>query len=246
MTADDGVSGAQAASRILLAREEVDLAAREATARGLVSASMDVKAWDNVLALDVLRGLEDEPILDLGCRFGTLLTWLDQLGYRRLYGCDTGRPWPAFRNRMRHRDYAHVIAGLWMLLRHNRRLRRAPIEQTGYRSGFFAAATCMSVVEHGVDLPAFFREAHRILRAGAPLVVSTDFWPERVTGGREMPAYEGGADVVFDRDGLLALGEQARQAGFEVPEIATEAKDKVVSWAGRDYTFAFLVFRKPA
>jgi SAM-dependent methyltransferase len=122
-------------------------------------------------------------------------------------------------------------------------MRRAPVESTGFRSSFFAAATCMSVVEHGVDLTRFFSECARILRPEGLLVISTDYWPEPIDlGGLTRFAF---ADRIFDRAGALHLCETASAHGLHIiGNMELEVGDPVIESEGFYFTFVTLVFER--
>ena len=79
---------------------------------------------------------------------------------------------------------------------------------TRFDTESFDAITCLSVVEHGVDLDGYFREAARILKPGGALVTSTDYFPDPVdTAGKH--AY--GVPVkIFDRDEIVACARARR------------------------------------
>ncbi len=229
---------------VLQSRAEVVEAAHRGTALRLAQPPVFEKWWDNLLALQALHGLEQEPIVDLGCRTGIVLTWLNQQGFRTLAGCDLRRPVPPVIGTLRRRRVRDALAMAGMFLRNRRRMRQAPVEATGFPDGKFAAATCMSVIEHGVDLPRFFAEAHRILRPGGQLIVSTDYWPEPIDMGNSR-LWNDASDVIFDAISLGRMIELARGAGFLVPLIDGPRGDSVVSYRGRRYTFVFLTLLKP-
>jgi SAM-dependent methyltransferase len=228
--------------RVLQTGREVDEAEARARALGLIRPPVREKYWDNAFALDALAGLEDAPVIDLGCRSGVILTWLHQRRFRDLAGCDLRRPWPPVRGALRRRRWNDALAASSMYLRHRGRMSRASIEDTQLPAGRFAAATSMSVIEHGVDVPRFFAEAWRILRPGGLLIVSTDYWPD---GGRDAAGrWNDRPDTIFDRRGLEGVMAAAAAAGFAVPEPAFEAKEPVVRWGGAAYTFAAMSFRR--
>ena len=57
--------------------------------------------------------------------------------------------------------------------------------ETRFDPETFDVVTCLSVVEHGVDLDGYFREAARILKPGGALVTSTDYYPDPIdTAGK--------------------------------------------------------------
>ncbi len=95
-----------------------------------------------------------------------------------------------------------------------------------------------------MDLPRFFAEAHRILRPGGRLVVSTDYWPELIDMGNSR-LWNDAADVVFDAAGLEGVVDVARASGFVVPTVLGAHGEPVVSYRGRRYTFVLMGFLKP-
>src|SRR3546814_2079140 len=84
------------------------------------------------------------------------------LGYRELYACDLLRKAPGF----------FETYGI--------RFSVQDLTRTDYPDAFFQAVTCVSVIEHNVDLAGFCAEMRRILRPGGLLLVSTDYWSEPV------------------------------------------------------------------
>ncbi len=74
----------------------------------------------------------------------------------------------------------------------DRTFRRGPITyeygditQTDYAAESFDAITSLSVVEHGVNLEAYFREMWRILKPGGMLITSTDYWQTSIGNERQ-------------------------------------------------------------
>lgn len=228
---------------VLQTAAEVSHAEERARGLGLARPPVRAKYWDNLLALDALQGLEQQPVVDLGCRSGIILTWLYQRGFVHLAGCDLRAPWPPIRGSLRRGRFRDALTEASMYARHRSRMRRAPVESTGFPDAHFAAATSMSVIEHSVALQPFFSEAFRILRPGALLLISTDYWPEAIDtrGGQ----WNDRADIIFDRSGIEIILQSAGGAGFLTPTPSLDVTDPVVRWAGRRYTFAYLTFHKP-
>src|SRR5437764_470272 len=54
------------------------------------------------------------------------------------------------------------------------------LTRTPFRDQSFDVITCLSVIEHGVELEAYVREMSRLLRPGGYLITSTDFWCQPV------------------------------------------------------------------
>ena len=234
---------------VLRSSDEILDSVRAAERRGLCAVPDRRKAWDNVWALETIetaRVARDAPVADLGCRSGILLTWLHQLGYRRLYGCDLQRPLPPLRSALVRRHAATAFHGAAMYVRNRRRMRVAPVERTGFPSGAFGTVASMSVVEHGVDTPRFFAEAARLLRAGGVLVVSTDYWPEEVET-RDLRRFAGlhGRDRVFARPDVERLVEEAAAAGLELEgDLDLDVETPVIEEEGLRYTFLALAWRR--
>ena len=236
------------ASAVLADPELMRVAEARARRLGLVPATDGRKHWDNVRALEgvlAVAALAD-PVADLGCRSGIILTWLDQLGYRNLWGCDVRSPLPPIRAAVARRRWTTALAAVRMYLRQRARMRRAPAEATGLSAGEFAAVTSMSVIEHGVDVDAFLEEAARLLRSGGALFLSTDYWPDGVDlGGLRRWEAAHGDDIVFDLAGARRVVERAAAHGLElVGEPDLERATALIEEDGFLYTFLFLAFRR--
>ncbi len=235
--------------RVLTSLDNVRAARNEAQRAGLCAVPETSKHWDNLIAVEAIReaGLTpDDPIVDLGCRSGIILTWLHQLGYRKLYGCDLRSPFPPLKAAFSQRLWRTVGAGIQMYLKNRSRFRRSPVERTPFPEGAFAAVTCMSVIEHGVDIHAFFAEARRLLRPGGLLVLSTDYWPDGLDLGDLKRFDEArGNDRVFDREQVLDLCRTADECGLNLlgnPQL--DADEPVIESEGFRYTFIMLAFRR--
>lgn len=227
--------------------DEIDAAARRAEELRLCPATDSRKSWDNVAAADAICAEvgRTEPVVDLGCRSGILLTWLHQLGYRQLWGCDLRAPYPPLLAALRSRRWSTLAAGLSMYVSQRRTMRRRPVEQTGFPTGHFAAATSLSVIEHGVDVERFLAEAARLLRSDGLLVVSTDYWPEPLET-RGMQRFDvAGPDRIFDRRAITELLAAARAQGLKpYCDAPPGASEPVIEDSGLRYTFLLLGFRK--
>jgi SAM-dependent methyltransferase len=232
---------------LLRSTHEISAAQRHARALGLCEVPDERKTWDNLFAIETIRAMglgTDEPIADLGCRSGIVLTWLDQLGYRQLYGCDLRRPFPPLRSAIVQGKLRTAADGLRMYGRNRTRMCIAPAEQTPFAGGVFAAVTAMSVIEHGVETSRFFAEAARLLRPSGILVISTDYWPQAVAthGLRRFP-HTRGADRVYTTDDVEVLMAEASERQLqprETPDL--EAGEPVIESDGLRYTFLALSF----
>jgi hypothetical protein len=101
--------------------------------------------------------------------------------------------------------------------------------------------TCLSVIEHGVDVSRFLWEAQRILRPGGFLIISTDYWTEPlITTGKT--AY--GAEIkIFTPHGIQSILTEATSIGLApIGEIDYSTRDKAVHWARVRLDFTFILF----
>lgn len=182
------------------------------------------KNWDalKALAFIQLHGTGDSTILDMGsgaCSW--ILRWLQGYGYRHLYACDLAT----------HDGFPNG----------NIRYAVQDLERAGYEGGQFDFVTCLSVIEHGVDPARYFSEAHRILKPGAYLITSTDYWCEPVQT-RGLTAY-GHPVQLYSPLEVRSLLRLARQRGFTpVEDVDLGCREPVVHWQRMDLSFTFLFF----
>ncbi len=131
--------------------------------------------------------------------------------------------------------------------------RRGPIQYlpgditaTGFPNSFFDAITCMSVIEHGVPLQAYFSEMFRLLKPGGILVTSTDYYCDPIDT-RNQTAH--GAPIkIFSRQEAEQMISLATEAGFELTgDIDLNCTTRPVRWEKYDLDYTFLIFtlRKP-
>jgi SAM-dependent methyltransferase len=188
------------------------------------------KNWDHLAAAEAIATAlpRSARLLDAGAEFyGNLLPALFVFGFHDLYGMN-----------LSFTDHA----------------RRGPIKylpgditRSSFPDGHFDAVTCMSVIEHGVPLEAYFREMYRLLKPGGLLITSTDYYPEPIdTGGKSA---HGAPIKIFTRSEAEAMIALAKDCGFETTgEIDLDCDAPTVCWDfyGLEYTFLIFTLRKPA
>lgn len=201
--------------------------------RRLLPAADVTKSWDVHNALTLIERLQPErrtPILDLGCFNSEILYVLHALRYRRLAGCDLN---PMCR---------------WMPYWHRIRYEWCDLTHTPFLDSAFGAITCVSVVEHGVDVDALAAEANRLLRPAGLFFLTTDYDADgaaAAAGGAEQ--HFGQAWTVFDRPGVERMVETFERRGLRLlhpQERDLSHSERPIFWGGRRYTFLLAAFLK--
>jgi SAM-dependent methyltransferase len=215
---------------VLTTRRERDHAVAQVKKLGLPVVSDTPKNWDTLAALDCILSntSTSAKILDAGAEtYSRILPWLSLYGYTKLEGINI-----VFTDRKRLGPITY---------------KHGDLTSTDYAPESFDAIACLSVVEHGVDLSAYFKEAARILKPGGILITSTDYWSTPIdTRGQQMY----GVPVhIFTRDKIeQAIALAAQHGLFQTSKIDLSCDEKVVHWSdvGLDYTFAVFTLRKGA
>lgn len=189
----------------------------------------EAKNWDHLAAVKAVLSATTAAacILDAGAEmYSNVLPALYACGYRRLWGMNLSFADPARRGPIQY--------------------LRGDITHTGFSDRFFGAVTCMSVIEHGVPLRAYFAEMFRVLKPGGLLITSTDYYPEPIdTSGK---AAHGAPIKIFcrrDAEEMIAL---AQSCGFETTgPVDLSASSRIIRWEeyALEYTFLIFTLRKP-
>jgi SAM-dependent methyltransferase len=187
------------------------------------------KTWDLLKTLHyVLKAAPERArrVLDAGCANSPILERLHAYGYRSLFGCDVTDV-----------DIPRV-PGLTFW--------QGSLTRTAFRDGQFDVVTCLSVIEHGVSLGDFFAEMARLLAPSGHLLVSTDYHePKLFTAEVRRSTTFGQPWMIFSREEIGSLVTVAERHGFALVEpIRWGSGGAPIRWAGKQYTFIFLAFRK--
>jgi SAM-dependent methyltransferase len=142
----------------LQSRAEVDTCTAFLQINGFVSHVWPCKDWD---IAQIVPEISDGNLLDMGSSESYILknTALKCTAGEK-YGIDLRAP-----------DVA--VHGVRYLVGD---LTAVPV-----RDGFFNYITCLSVIEHEVDIGRFAQEAARLLAVGGKLFVTFDYWEPKVT-----------------------------------------------------------------
>jgi len=186
------------------------------------------KNWDSLASLSYILKNTDKStnILDAGGVLeSAILSWLSLYGYNNLTCINL-----IFEKPFKQGSVVY---------------KYGDITKTDFEDSSFEAISCLSVVEHGVDIESFFKEVSRILKPGGMLVVSTDYWPTSIET-KNQKAF-GVPIKIFTKKNILNMIRIARTYGlFLESNVKFKAKEKVVHWKeyGLKYTFILLIFRK--
>ncbi len=215
---------------VLLSGEHWQAALAETKRLHLPTHRDEPKNWDHLAAIKAI--LQNCPstasILDAGAElYSNVLPALFLLGFHRLYGINL-----SFQTATR-RGPIHYLPG--------------DITELRFDDSFFDFVTCMSVIEHGVPLAAYFREMFRVLKPGGHLITSTDYFPTPVhTHGLR----EHGAPLkIFTEPEVQAMLQLATSIGFEqTGPLHLSCSTQPICWAKFDLQYTFLIFtlRKPS
>ena len=182
------------------------------------------KDWDHLGAVSAIleNTNPNDNILDAGAEYySNVLPALFLYGYRNLWGINLGFKFASKRGPIRYEP--------------------GDITRTKFQDSYFAAASCLSVIEHGVPLEAFFRELHRVLKPGGILVTSTDYYPTSIDTRGQL-AHEAPIKI-FTKKEVEEMLMMAQQVGFEpTGEIDLDCTNKPIRWETYDLEYSFVLF----
>jgi SAM-dependent methyltransferase len=225
--------------KVLQNWEEIGQAVKFLADRRLPRHQSTEKCWDFSLLFQVAEPLDRQvQILDMGCGGLNTLHFLYEMGFRSLAGMDLA---PPFIDRLRQIRFMRR-KNLW---RKPYRILKGDIISTGLGAGRFGLLTCISVLEHGVNLDQFFQESARLLQPRGRLFVTVDYWSEKIdtrTGVGEF----GLPWEIFSRVEVEKMIAIARSQGLELIEPAgiPGVDQACVYWQERQYTFIAMAFVK--
>ena len=185
------------------------------------------KSWDLELTIREVEAAvpKSAAIVDLGAWNSAVPPALLRLGYRRLHGVDLDP-------RLENGPFAGRIAY------HVADFHSMPFLETAS----IAAVTAVSTIEHGWR-PDLLGEVGRVLTPGGLFLASTDYWPDKIDTS-DATAF-GMSWSIFSAAEIEELLAGARDVGLSpIGPIELRADQRVITWNGRQYTFAHLALRK--
>lgn len=205
-------------------------ATRQVRNIGLKSHIDPPKNWDSLAAIDYIvnNTSKNAQILDAGAEYySTVLPWLEKLGYKNLVGINIAFGYEKpFIEKHKKYQFGNVM-------------------KTEFLQGEFDIITCMSVIEHNIDLEMFFRECSFILKKGGSLIVSFDYktqFDENVKQ-RELMGMKW---EIFSMDDIKNIIRIAKKYDLELVEDFFDTTD-YNTILSEDleiaYTFAILTFK---
>jgi hypothetical protein len=209
---------------VLKREEELNRAINQVQKLGLPLISDAPKNWDSLAALDLILRCTDKKarIFDAGGElYSMILPWLFLYGYRNLSAGNL-----VFETSVKKGPIVY---------------RYSNITKTEFDSNAYDAITCLSVIEHGVNLRSYFCEMSRILKPGGVLITSADYFETEVDT-RGQVAY--GVPIhIFAREEIAQALEIAGQFGLTLTSpIDLSAEEKIVNWKEYDLNYTFVIF----
>lgn len=211
---------------VLKTINDVDNSIKEIRDLGLPIMRDIPKNWDSLIALKVILKFTDKnsKVFDAGGEiYSMILPWLFLYGYKNLSAGNLIFDEPIKRGSIIYRN--------------------CDITKTKFDVNTYDAITCLSVIEHGIDLNEYFKEMSRILKPGGILIVSTDYFETPIdTKGKT--AY--GAPIhIFSKNEIVKILEIAAKFGLTpLFPIELDCDEKVVNWKKLNYTFIVIPFHK--
>ncbi len=198
------------------------------------------KNWDHFILRRALARLDPNArIADLGCGHGFTLDFLRRLGFENLVGIDLSISW-----RLRAREALTMYRERRLTPPY--RIVRGSISESSIPASSISLAVSVSTIEHGVDVDRFLADSFRILKPGAQLFITTDYWGDKIEVPDSIRAF-GMPWRIFDRDQITSLLDSAARIGFERDENPIpDCSGAPVVWQGLTYTFIALMLTKPA
>lgn len=186
------------------------------------------KSWDIYNSFDFINKnlAKNTKIVDVGCYGSEILLTLHKSGFKNIHGIDTNP-------KIKKMPYSNKI-----------NYHVVNFFENNFQSCSFDCITSISVIEHGYDEKLFFSEFSRLLKKDGYLILTFDYWDTKI---------ETDDIKMFDRSWNIFSKEEVKSMIFNAREKYNlelvgnenfEFKDAVINCANKNYTFAWIVFKK--
>jgi len=209
---------------VLDSEEQINRAVLEMDQLGLIKHQDRPKNWDTLLAISHIVNVYPKKarVFDAGGEiYSNIAPNLFLYGYSKIFVGNL-----VFK-------YKRMLGGM--------KYMPCDITQTKFPAGYFDVITCISVIEHGVDSEAYFREMSRILKPGGELLTSTDYYHLPIeTNGLE--AYGTKVKIFNEQDIAEMLLIAKKYSLVPISELQLKSSQKPVNWERFNLKFTFLLF----
>lgn len=225
--------------KVLRSSAEIDRAGEFLSENKLNMHYDRLKNWDLRHLYEVVKPLPRTiSVVDLGCAGLAALNFLFSLGFKDVHGVDLT---VTFKERL---NQASIMLRTCSF-KPPFHFSRGDLTNTNFQDQSFDLATCISVIEHGVDLQKFLTEMNRIVKREGLLFITADYWPEKMkTKDNERPC---GLDYnIFSKKEIMQFVELAGNYGFSLCEHSDilDPYEKNILGEIYDHTFICMIFRK--
>ncbi len=225
--------------KVLQGWQEIGDSILNLQSKGLPTHATAQKNWDHDVLCNALASTGRQAMIaDLGCGEGHTLVLLHALGFVNLHGVDFHIDWKL---------KARQLLSMWRekTLKPPFNLRAGDITKTSFQPDFFDVAISISTIEHGVNAESFLAEAHRILKPGGLLFITTDYWEEKIATDNARRAF-GLPWQVFCRDQIEEIVKTADKIGLRPCDkpMIPRCFERPVFWQSSTYTFIAMLFKK--
>jgi len=212
----------------LQSRADIDHATKYMEDNGYITSGLSCKNWE---FFHVAPYLKDGALLDMGSSGSIVLANAIK---NKLVGDKVGVD-------LEYPENIESPEGI--------KLMKGDLMGTGLPNESFDYVTCLSVIEHEIDFSKFAKEVARLLKSGAHLFVSFDFWnPKPLYEKRKL--YKLDWNILDEKD-VLNLIDVLRENGLHlVGDIDWTTQDAVINDTycspvqGVSYTFGIFHFIK--
>ena len=225
--------------RVLQSLDEVERAKNTLEKNGLSCHGDYIKNWDLVQVSEILDRVGKEAhVLDMGCRGKRCsdMRFLYSKGVMNSYGIDLSIPFMEKSTQIALRIKNHMKPPFTLV--------QGDLTKTKFKDCSFDIIICLSVIEHGVNLESFLKEAYRLLKNLGTLYVSTDYWEPKCQV-EDYPKPFGLDWKIFSRREIEELINLAKKCNFNIENAKIpRPRDKVIHWKDKHYTEISLIFEK--